>query len=426
MASDPHGQAGPSRAGAASAAGPAPHQPAQAPDAAAVVAHPCARTSATAAALTESVIREMTRLALEHDAINLAQGFPDFPAPEAVKQAAIAAIEADVNQYPVTWGQLSIRQALAEKYRRWYGIDVDPEREICMTCGATEAMIASMIGCIDPGQEVIVFEPFYENYGADAIIAGARPRYVTLREPDWAFDETELAAAFSNRTRAIVINDPNNPTGKVFSRGELTAIARLCESYGVLAITDEIYEHIVYDGAGHIPLATIPGMEDRTITISTLSKTYSVTGWRVGWAIAPPDLTDAIRRVHDFLTVGAPSPLQEAGAAALRLPDAYCEQLAADYLERRGLMLGILDKAGLRPITPAGAYYVMTDASALGLGNGTAAADVLVRQARVAAVPGSSFYSRPELGSSKLRFSFSKKLETLHEAGRRLSRLAPT
>jgi aspartate/methionine/tyrosine aminotransferase len=386
---------------------------------------PRGRASATAASLSESVIREMTRLALEYDAINLAQGYPDFPAPEPVKQAAIAAIEADLNQYPITWGQPSIRQALAEKYHRWYGINVDPEREICVTCGATEAMIAAMTGCVDPGEEVIVFEPFYENYGADAIIAGASPRYVTLPEPDWALDETELAAAFSNRTRAIVLNDPNNPTGKVFSRGELTAIARLCQKYGVLALTDEIYEHITYDGASHIPLATIPGMEDRTITISALSKTYSVTGWRVGWTIAPPDLTDAIRRVHDFLTVGAPTPLQEAGAVALRLPGAYYQQLAAEYLERRNLMLEVLNKAALRPITPAGAYYVMTDSSALGLGDDTATATTLVRQARVAAVPGSSFYSRPQLGRAKLRFSFSKKLETLEEAGRRLSQLAP-
>jgi aminotransferase len=381
------------------------------------------RVSARAASLTESVIREMTRLALEYDAINLAQGFPDFPAPEPVKQAAIAAIGADMNQYPITWGQPSIRQALAEKYRRWYGMTVDPEREICVTCGATEAMIAAMTGCVDPGQEVIVFEPFYENYGADAIIAGARPRYVTLHEPGWALDEAELAAAFGNRTRAIVINDPNNPAGKVFSRGELTAIARLCEKYGALAITDEIYEHITYDGAGHIPMATIPGMEDRTITISALSKTYSVTGWRVGWTIAPTDLTDAIRRVHDFLTVGAPTPLQEAGAAALRLPDAYYHQLAAAYRERRDLMAGILDQAGLRPITPSGAYYIITDCSALGLGDDITAASELVRRARVAAVPGSSFYSRPELGRARLRFSFSKRLQTLQEAGRRLSRL---
>jgi aminotransferase len=383
------------------------------------------RASARGASLTESVIREMTRLAIEHDAINLAQGFPDFPAPERVKQAAIAAIEADINQYPITWGQPSIRRALAEKYRDWYGMSVDPEREVCVTCGATEAMIAAIIGCVDPGQEVVVFEPFYENYGADAIIAGASPRYVTLPEPDWALDEGALAAAFSNRTRAIVVNSPNNPTGKVFSAEELAAIARLCEKYGVLAITDEIYEHITYQGARHIPLATIPGMEDRTITVSALSKTYSVTGWRVGWTIAPPDLTNAIRRVHDFLTVGAPSPLQEAAAVALRLPGSYYEQLAAAYLERRDLMVALLAKTALRPVTPAGAYYIMTDCSALGLGDDTAAATALIRKVKVAAVPGSSFYSRPELGTNKLRFSFSKKLETLHEAGRRLSELAP-
>ncbi len=390
---------------------------------AALAAYPPGRGSAIAASLTESVIREMTRLALDHDAINLAQGFPDFPAPDEVKRAACAAIEADINQYPITWGAASLREALAAKYRRSYGMDVDPEREICVTCGATEAMIAAMIGCVDPAQEVIVFEPFYENYGADAIIAGASPRYVTLSEPDWTFDRAELAAAFSNRTRAIVVNTPNNPTGKVFSHDELTMIARLCEKYGAVAITDEIYEHITYDGARHIPMATIPGMEDRTITISALSKTYAVTGWRVGWAIAPPDLTDAIRKVHDFVTVGAPSPLQEAGAVALQLPDSYYQELAADYHERRDLMLETLSKIGLRPITPSGAYYVMTDASALNLGDDVAAARALVREARVAAVPGSSFYSRPGLGNTKLRFSFSKKLETLHEAGRRLSQL---
>jgi aminotransferase len=380
--------------------------------------------SARARALTESVIREMTRLALEHDAINLAQGFPDFPAPEPVKRAAMAAVEADFNQYPITWGQPSLRHALAEAYRRWYGLRVDPDREISVTCGATEAMIATMIGCVDPGDEVIVFEPFYENYGADAVIAGARPRYVTLREPDWTFDEAELRAAFGRGTRAIVINDPNNPTGKVFSRDELSVIAGLCQRHGVLAITDEIYEHIVYDGARHIPMATIDGMADRTVTISALSKTYSVTGWRVGWAIAPPELTDAIRRVHDFLTVGAPTPLQEAGGAALRLPDSYYDQLAADYAKRRDLMLQVLTAAGLAPVTPAGAYYVMADSSRLGLGDDRAAAQALVRAARVAAVPGSSFYSRPELGAARLRFSFSKKLDTLQEAGRRLSAFA--
>jgi aspartate/methionine/tyrosine aminotransferase len=385
-----------------------------------------ARASATAATLTESVIREMTRLALQHNAINLAQGFPDFPAPEQVKRAAVAAIEADLNQYPITWGQVSIREALAEKYRRHYGMILDPERDVCVTCGATEAMIAAMVGCIDPGQEVIIFEPFYENYGAAAAIAGASPRYVTLREPGWSFDEAELAAAFGNHTRAIVLNTPGNPTGKVFTREELAVIARLCERHGVLAITDEIYEHIVYDGARHTPMATVPGMEDRTVTISALSKSYSVTGWRVGWAIAPPDLTDAIRRVHDFVTVGAPTPFQEAGAVALRLPDSYYRQLVAGYTERRDFMLGVLTTAGLRPATrPAGAYYIMTDASALGLGDDTATARELTRAVGVAAVPGSSFYSRPELGRSKIRFSYCKKLATLREAGRRLGRLAP-
>lgn len=396
------------------------------PVAAVAAGRPAARISVTAASLSESVIREMTRLAQENDAINLAQGFPDFPAPEPVKRAAVAAIEADLNQYPITWGQPSIRQALADAYFRWYGITVDPEREVCVTCGATEAMIAAMIGCLDPGQEVIVFEPFYENYGADAVIAGASPRFVTLREPDWTFDEAELTATFSNRTRAIVINTPNNPTGKVFSLAELTAIARLCQKYGTFAITDEIYEHITYDGSRHIPVVTLPGMEDRTITISALSKTYSVTGWRVGWAIAPPGLTDAIRRVHDFLTVGAPTPLQEAGAAALRLPDAYYQQLTSSYRERRDLMVTILATVGLRPVTPAGAYYIMTDTAALGLDDDAAAAIALVRRARVAAVPGSSFYSRPELGRSKLRFSFSKKLATLEEAGRRLAQMPST
>jgi aspartate/methionine/tyrosine aminotransferase len=382
--------------------------------------------SATAAALTESVIREMTRLALQHNAINLAQGFPDFPAPDQVKQAAVAAIEGDLNQYPITWGQVSIREALADKYREHYGMVVDPERDVCVTCGATEAMIAAMIGCVDPGQEVIVFEPFYENYGAAAAIAGAVPRYVTLREPGWSFDEAELAAAFNSRTRAIVINTPGNPTGKVFSAEELGAIARLCQRHGVLAITDEIYEHIVYDGARHIPMATVAGMEDRTITISALSKSYAVTGWRVGWAIAPPGLTDAIRRVHDFVTVGAPTPFQEAGAVALRLPGSYYDWLAADYTERRDLMLQILAMAGLEPATtPAGAYYIMCDASVLGMGDDTATARALTREVGVATVPGSSFYSRPGLGRSKIRFSYSKKLTTLHEAGRRLARLAP-
>jgi aminotransferase len=363
----------------------------------------------------------MTRLALDHDAINLAQGFPDFPAPEEIKRAACAAIEADVNQYPITWGAAPLREALADKYRSIYGMPVDPETEVCVTCGATEAMAAAVIGIADPGDEVVVFEPFYENYGADAIIAGAVPRYVTLHEPDWTFDEAELAAAFSDRTRIIILNSPGNPTGKVFSAGELAVISRLCQKHDVIAVSDEIYEHITYGGARHIPIATVPGLENRSVTISALSKSYSVTGWRVGWTIAPPELTDAIRRVHDFLTVGAPAPLQEAGEVAVRLPPAYYEQLAADYAERRELMLGILERAGLRPIWPSGAYYTMTDSSVLGFDDDVAAARAMVAGARVATVPGSSFYSRPELGAARLRFSFPKRLETLREAGARLA-----
>jgi aminotransferase len=379
------------------------------------------RTSGKAAALTESVIREMTRLALDHDAINLAQGFPDFPAPEEIKRAACAAIEADVNQYPITWGAAPLREALADKYRSTYGMAADPETEICVTCGATEAMAATVIGIADPGDEVVVFEPFYENYGADAIIAGAVPRYVTLHEPDWAFDEAELAAAFSDRTRIIILNNPGNPTGKVFTAEELAVISRLCQKHDVIAVSDEIYEHITYGGARHIPIATVPGLENRSVTISALSKSYSVTGWRVGWTIAPPELTDAIRRVHDFLTVGAPAPLQEAGEVAVRLPPAYYEQLRADYAERRELMLGILERAGLRPIWPSGAYYTMTDSSVLGFDDDVTAARAMVAGARVATVPGSSFYSRPELGAARLRFSFPKRLETLREAGARLA-----
>lgn len=380
------------------------------------------RASSKANSLTESVIREMTRLAIAHDAINLAQGFPDFPAPDAVKQAACDAISADVNQYPITWGAASLREALSGKYRRDYGMQVDPERHVCVTCGATEAMAAAIIALADPGDEVVIFEPFYENYASDAVIAGATPRYVRLHGPDWSFEERELAAAFGNRTRAIVLNNPNNPTGKVFSREELGAIAGLCARFGVVAISDEIYEHIVYDGAHHIPIATMPGMEDRTITISALSKTYSVTGWRVGWAIAPGELTDAIRRVHDFLTVGAPAPLQEAGAVALRLPDAYYRQLASDYAERRAVMLSVLEQAGFRCAKPAGAYYVMADASCLGCTSDAEAAEKLTINAGVAAVPASSFYSSPVPGGPALRFSFSKKLGTLREAGRRLDR----
>jgi aspartate/methionine/tyrosine aminotransferase len=382
------------------------------------------RISARAASFTESVIREMTRLATEHGAINLAQGFPDFAAPPELKNAAARAIEEDFNQYPITWGAANFRAAIADKYSRFYGMQVDPERQVCVTCGATEAMIASLLGVIDPGDEIVVFEPFYENYGPDAILAGAVPRYVMLHEPDWAIDEKELARAFSNRTRGVIINTPNNPTGKVFSSEELDAIARLCQRYGAVAFTDEIYEHIVYESAQHVPIATLPGMEDRTVTISALSKSYAVTGWRVGWAIASAELVDGIRTVHDFLTVGAPTPLQEAGVTAVGLPDYYYRTLVREYAERRELMLQILAEAGLKASSPAGAYYVLADISGLGLDGDVAASDYLVKRVGVAAVPGSSFYSRPERGANRLRFSFSKRLETLHDVRQRMARLA--
>jgi aminotransferase len=382
------------------------------------------RISAKAGSFTESVIREMTRLAAVHGAINLGQGFPDFPAPDEVKEAARRAIAEDHNQYPITWGTRELREALAAAYERWYGMRLDPEAEVCVTCGSTEAMIVAMLATLDPGDEIVVFEPFYENYNPDAILTGVTPRHVALRPPDWTFDESELRAAFTDRTRAMVVNSPNNPTGKVFSREELEAIGALCERHDAIAITDEIYEHITYDGARHVPIATIPGMEDRTITISALSKTYAVTGWRVGWAIAAPPLMAGIRSVHDFLTVAAATPLQLAGVEALALPDAYYERTRKEYAERRALMLDVLEDAGFAASPPQGAYYVMADASHLGLGNDVETAMHLVEHEGVTVVPGSSFFSRPELGERLVRFAFCKKLETLEEAGERLRALA--
>jgi len=381
------------------------------------------KTSRKTERFTESVIREMTRLAMEYDAINLAQGFPDFPAPEEIKQAAIEAIRADINQYAITWGARAFREAIAEKVRWYLGLEVDPEREITVTCGSTEAMIASMMAIVDPGDEVIIFEPFYENYGPDAILAEARPRYVPLYPPDWCFDPDELRAAFTPRTKAIVINTPNNPTGKVFTREELEQIAALCQEWDVIAITDEIYEHILYDGAEHIAIATLPGMRERTITINGLSKTYSVTGWRVGYAIAPPEITSAIRKVHDFLTVGAAAPLQEAGAIALRLPRSYYEQLAAEYTARRDRLLRALEAAGFGVYKPRGAYYIMTDISRFGFEDDVTFAHYLVREIGVAVVPGSSFYEDPERGRQQVRFCFCKTEATLDAAAERLLRL---
>jgi len=381
------------------------------------------RVSKKAASFTESVIREMTRLAIQSNAINLAQGFPDFAAPAELKEAAKRAIDADINQYAITWGAKPFRDAIASKFERVYGMSVDPETQLCVTCGSTEAMMSAALAIVDPGDEVVVFEPFYENYGPDAILSGATPRYVTLHEPDWHFDEAELAAAFNDRTRAIIMNTPNNPTGKVFTREELDQIAALCQKWDVVAITDEIYEFMTYEGTVHIPMITIPGMEDRTVLINAMSKTYSVTGWRVGWCIASPALTSGIRKVHDFLTVGAAAPLQEAGVVALNLPDQYYSTLAAEYLERRDLMLGILEGAGFKTYKPYGAYYIMTDCSHLGYDDDVTAARALTSEIGVASVPGSSFYSKPELGHTKLRFSFCKKLETLRAAGERLAKL---
>jgi len=371
---------------------------------------------------TESVIREMTRLCREHDAVNLAQGFPDFAAPAEIKAAACRAIEADVNQYAITWGAPALRRAIAAKAQRTYGMAVDPEREIAVTCGATEAMIASILAVVDPGDEIVVFEPFYENYGPDAILAGAIPRFVPLRAPDWTFDPDELAAAFNDKTRGIILNSPNNPTGKVFDAEELEAIATLCRKWDVVAFSDEIYEHILYDGARHVPIATLPGMADRTVTINALSKTYSVTGWRVGWTIASPELTGAIRKVHDFLTVGAAAPLQEAGAVALALPDGYYASLASDYAARRDLLLEGLRGVGFQCNTPRGAYYILANASALGCTDDVAFARRLVQTAGVGAVPGSSFFSDPASGRTLLRFAFPKQAATLREAVARLER----
>jgi aspartate/methionine/tyrosine aminotransferase len=372
---------------------------------------------------TESVIREMTRLALEHGAMNLAQGFPDFAAPAEVKEAARRAITADINQYAITWGAREFRRAIAERFAKDTGIEVDPEREITVTCGATEAMIASLLAVVDPGEEVVVFEPFYENYGPDAIICGAVPRFVSLRPPDWTFDPDELRAAVTGRTRALILNTPNNPTGKVFSREELDVIAEVALSANAYVVTDEIYQYMTYDGTRHVSMATLPGMRDRTITLNALSKTYSVTGWRVGYAIAPAEVSSAVRKMHDFLTVGAAAPLQEAGVTALRLPEDYYRQLAADYEGRRNRMLGALTAAGFRCYKPHGAYYVMTDISEFGFPDDVQFARYLVSEIGVAVVPGSSFYRDPSTGRQQVRFCFSKTDATLDEAGRRLAKL---
>jgi aspartate/methionine/tyrosine aminotransferase len=383
------------------------------------------RLSIKAEQFTESVIREMTRLALQYDAINLSQGFPDFPAPDEVKRAAQDAIAADINQYAITWGAKAFRDAIVGKFARLQGVAVDPEREITVCCGATEAMISSMMAIINPGDEVVVFEPFYENYGPDAILSGATPRFVKLHPPDWMFDPDELAAAFGPATKAIILNSPNNPTGKVFTRAELEIIRDLCVKWDAFSISDEIYEHMLYDGAEHISIVTLDGMRERAITISALSKTYSVTGWRVGWVIAAPEVTAAIRKVHDFLTVGAAAPLQAAGAVALRMPQSYYETLTRDYAARRDRMLGILERSGFRCFKPKGAYYIMTDISAFGFSDDMSFARYLVKEIGIAAVPGSSFYRDPADGCTHLRFAFCKKETTFQAAAERLAKLRP-
>ena len=381
--------------------------------------------SAKAEQFTESVIREMTRLALQHNAVNLSQGFPDFAAPEEIKEAARQAIADDINQYAITWGAKPLRDAIVEKFASTQGITVDPEREITICCGSTEAMMSSMMAIINPGDETVVFEPFYENYGPDAILSGATPRFVKLRPPDWTFDERELAAAFGPRTKAIILNTPNNPTGKVFTRAELEFIRDLCVRWNAYCITDEIYEHIIYDGAEHITMARLDGMRDRTIVINGMSKTYSVTGWRVGWAIAPPETTQAIRKVHDFLTVGAAAPLQQAGALALKSPQSYYDKLAANYAAKRERLLKILTASGFTVYKPRGAYYIMTDISRFGYPDDVSFSTFLVEKIGVAVVPGSSFYNDPRDGARQVRFTFCKTEKTLAAAEERLGRLSP-
>jgi aspartate/methionine/tyrosine aminotransferase len=377
---------------------------------------------------TESVIREMTRQAMLYGAVNLAQGFPDFSAPNEIKQAAQQAVAADINQYAITWGAKNLRNAIARQMGVWQGITVDPEKEITVCCGSTEAMISTLFAVCNAGDEVVVFEPFYENYGPDSVLSGAKPKFVKLRPPkdasgEWTFDEKELRRAFDKHTKAIILNTPNNPTGKVFTRAELEQIRDLCLEFDVLAITDEIYEHILYDGTQHLSMVSLDGMRDRTVTINGMSKTYSVTGWRVGWAVAPEKITNAIRKVHDFLTVGAPAPLQEAGSTALSLPAEYYAKLAEGYRVRRDQLVPALTAAGFKCFLPRGAYYVMTDISAFGFKDDVSFAKYLVQDIGVACVPGSSFYRDPRDGAMQVRFAFCKKPQTLEEASCKLGKL---
>lgn len=377
------------------------------------------RASKKANVFTESVIREMTRLFLERGdlpGVNLAQGFPDFSAPESMKEAACNAIRNDINQYAITWGTKNLREAIANKTYRHYGLRPDTETEITVTCGTTEAMMSSMLALVDPGDEVIIFEPFYENYGPDVVLCGAIPKYIKLHEPFWNFDYEELASTFNNRTKAIIINTPGNPTGKVFTREELTFIAGLCQKWDVIAITDEIYEHIIYADK-HIRMADIPGMYDRTVTISGISKTYSATGWRVGWVIAPQQATAAIRKVHDFLTVGAAAPLQEGAAHALSYDQNYYHELVSHYKNKKFILTSVLQEVGFKTYDSQGAYYIMTDASDVmeqtGHYDALAFARWMIKELGIATVPGTSFYRNKKYGLTKIRFCYCKKKETL-------------
>jgi aspartate/methionine/tyrosine aminotransferase len=376
---------------------------------------------------SESVIREMTRICDAAGGYNLSQGFPDFESPQAIKDAAIAAIAGGLNQYPVTFGEPELREAISKKALAYNDIKCDPVTDITVTCGATEAMIATLKALINPGDEIIVFEPFYENYGPDGILSGATPRYVTLYPPEWTYRPEELTAAFNAKTKAIIINTPNNPTGKVFTRAELQEIADLCLKWDVYAVTDEIYEHILYDGAGHVSLASLPGMADRTVTINSISKTYSVTGWRVGWAIAEKTITKRIRKVHDFLTVGAPTPFQHAAAAALAFPSEYYAGLQSHYAEARQYLYDVLVSTGFECAPPQGAYYILAGIGnlkkKLGAADDFAFSRKLIEVAGVATVPGSSFYSDRRKGINQVRFCYCKKWETLHAVAANLRKL---
>ncbi len=372
----------------------------------------------------ESVIREMSRLAVQYGAINLAQGFPDFPAPDFIKKFAVEAINSDINQYAITWGSKNLRNAIVEKFKSFYNMEFDPETEVTVCCGSTECMISALLGVINQGDEVVIFEPFYENYGPDVILCGAKPVYITLKSPDFSLEREQLEQAFSERTKAVIINTPHNPTGKVFSKKELELISEFCVKYNVLAITDEIYEHILYTEKPHIPIATLPEMRERTITINGISKTFSVTGWRIGYILAPENLNNGIRKVHDFLTVGAPAPLQEAAAKAMAVEKEFYENLKTFYQNKKNILLQALKETGFQCIEPEGAYYIITSFDNFGFNNDIEFTEYLIKDIGVAVVPGSSFYTEKSTESNKfVRFCYCKKEETLTKAIEKLNKI---